>query len=80
MTPGLEELPLAPGQTALWFLGQAGYLLRFRDITVAIDPYLTDSAAATAPEFARLYPPPIRPEDLRVDLYLVTHDHLDQSP
>ncbi|MCC7374445.1 MAG: MBL fold metallo-hydrolase [Verrucomicrobiales bacterium] len=69
--------PLAPDQAALWWLGQAGYLLRAGDITLAIDPYLTDSVGVAAPDFTRLYPPPLAPEDLRVDLYLVTHDHGD---
>ncbi len=71
------ELPLRSGQAGLWFLGQAGYLIRSGGVTVAIDPYLSDAAAANAPEFARLAPPPIAPGDLKVDLYLVTHDHLD---
>lgn len=70
-------LSLEPDQAALWFLGQAGYVLRAGATLVAIDPYLTDSAAAGAPEFARRFPPPLAPEDLRVDLYLITHDHLD---
>jgi len=69
--------PLAPEQAALWFLGQAGYVLRGSDVTLAIDPYLSDSAAAVAPELARAVPVPFEPEALRVDLYVVTHDHLD---
>ena len=73
----LTQLPLAPDQAALWFLGQAGYVLRAGEITVALDPYLTDSAAAVAPELSRCLPPPLPPEELDVDLFLVTHDHLD---
>ena len=73
----IRDYPLAPGAAALWWLGQAGYIVRAGDMTVVIDPYLTDSAAATSPEFARLFPPPIEPEDLRADVYIVTHDHLD---
>lgn len=73
----IRELDLAPQQAALWFLGQAGYVIRSAGLTLAIDPYLTDSASASAPEFHRSFPPPIEPEDLRVDLWIVTHDHLD---
>ena len=73
----IADLDLRPDQAALCFLGQAGYLIRTGGVTVAIDPYLSDSAAAGAPEFTRRFSPPLRPEDLRVDLYLVTHDHLD---
>ena len=71
------EHPLRPNQAALWFLGQAGYVIRSAGVAVAIDPYLSNSAAATAPEFGRLLPVPIEPGNLRVDLWIVTHDHLD---
>jgi L-ascorbate 6-phosphate lactonase len=73
----LDAVALRPNQAALWFLGQAGYIVRSGNVTIAIDPYLSDSAAAGAKEFTRLFPPPIAPEDLSVDLYLITHDHLD---
>jgi len=73
----IREHSLAPAEAALWWLGQAGYVIRAGDTTVAIDPYLTDSAAAKAPEFPRLFPPPIAPEELRVGVMVITHDHLD---
>lgn len=73
----IEQHPLRPQQAALWFLGQSGYVIRAGDVTVVIDPYLSDSAAAGMPEFTRLFPPPIAPENLLADLYLITHDHLD---
>jgi len=76
MTSILEH-PLTPGEAALWWLGQAGYILRSGATTVVMDPYLTDSAAAGAPEFTRLHPPPVAPEKLRADIYIITHDHLD---
>ncbi len=76
MTSILEH-PLAPAEAALWWLGQAGYIVRAGGSTVVIDPYLTDSAAAGAPEFTRLFPPPIAPEELRADICIITHDHLD---
>ena len=64
-------------EAALRTLGQAGCLVRSAGVTVAIDPYLSDSVATIAPDCTRLLPVPIRPEDLRVDLFVVTHDHLD---
>lgn len=73
----IGELPLLADQAALWWLGQAGYIVRTADCTVAIDPYLSDSAAANAPDFHRLYPPPLQPEELFADIYIITHDHLD---
>jgi len=73
----IERYRLNPNQAGLWFLGQAGYVIRSGDVTIAIDPYLSNSAAATAPEFGRLLPVPIEPEEFRVDLWIITHDHLD---
>lgn len=72
--------PLAENEAALWWLGQAGYVVRSGGVTVVIDPYLSDSAAGPAGEFARAYPPPLEPEELTGDVFLVTHahgDHLD---
>ena len=69
--------PLRPDQAALWALGQAGYLVRSGGKTVVIDPYLSDSVGATNADFKRVFPPPVRPEELRADIYIVTHDHLD---
>lgn len=71
------DLKLTEGQAALWLLGQAGCVVRSGDMTVAIDPYLTDSVGAQDPAFARLFPPPIEPGRLEVDLFVVTHNHLD---
>lgn len=73
----IDDFELEANQAALWFLGQAGYIICSAGVTIAIDPYLSDSVRATAPEFGRLLPVPLEPEDLAVDLYLVTHDHCD---
>ena len=61
----------------LQFLGQAGYLMEACGVTVVIDPYLSDSVAKLDARFARQTPIPMRPQDLRADYYIVTHDHLD---
>ena len=71
------EHTLSPSEAAIWWLGQAGYIIRALELTVVIDPYLSDSAANGAQEFSRLYPAPIQPEDLMADIYIITHDHLD---
>lgn len=68
---------LLPQQAAVWWLGQAGYIVKSMDLILTIDPYLSDAAAQDAPEFTRLYPAPICPSELDVSLFLVTHDHLD---
>jgi L-ascorbate 6-phosphate lactonase len=69
--------PIRPDQAALWFLGQAGYVFRSGQCCVTIDPYLTDSVAEADASLARMVPVPIQPEELKVDIYIVTHDHLD---
>ncbi len=73
----IKELKISSSEAALWWLGQAGYIVRSAGLTVAIDPYLSNSAGAASPEFSRNYPPPINPKDLDVDIFIVTHDHLD---
>lgn len=68
---------LSPDEAALWWLGQAGYVIRVAGLTVVIDPYLSDSAGKGSPEFSRQFPPPIAAADLEADIYIITHDHLD---
>lgn len=68
---------LPRSKAALWFLGQAGYVARAGKASVVIDPYLSDSVGRVAPDFKRAYPVPLRPSDLAVDVFIVTHDHLD---
>lgn len=73
----VRAFALSDGKAALWPLGQAGCLVRGGCVTVAIDPYLSDSVGKGAPAFARAFPTPIEPECLQVDVFVVTHDHLD---
>jgi L-ascorbate 6-phosphate lactonase len=68
---------LSGSEAALWWLGQAGYVIRTAALTIVIDPYLSDAAAEASPEFSRLYAPPIAAAELSADIYIVTHDHLD---
>ena len=71
------EHTLSPSEAALWWLGQAGYVIRVADLTVVVDPYLSDSASAGSPEFSRLYPPVIQPDELSADIVIITHNHRD---
>jgi len=73
----IKNYNLAANEAAIWFLGQAGYLIKSNDIVVAIDPYLTDSAANLSPELSRIIAAPFEPSELDVDVYIVTHDHID---
>jgi len=71
------DYELRPAEAGLWFLGQAGYAIRSCGKTVAIDPYLTDSAGHGDPGTTRRFPAPVAPDQLRADIYIVTHDHTD---
>lgn len=80
----IRAYPLEPSQTALWHLGQNSWILKGTDGTlVAIDPYLTDYCASkrTRERVAksRLLPVFIEPEDLAVDLVILTHSHPDHA-
>lgn len=61
---------------ALWFLGQCGYVLKYRSTTILIDPVLND---LTAPDGSsrRHYPAPFAPDALEPDFVLCTHAHAD---
>lgn len=80
------ELPLGPiadqDGVQMWWLGQAGFLLRSRDASLIIDPYLSDSLATKyrGKEFAheRMMPVPVPPAQLRgLTDVLITHGHSD---
>jgi len=73
-----------PGKTAVWHLGQNSWILKGGNgKTLAVDPYLTDFCASkrTRERVAksRLLPIFIEPEDLRVDVVLITHSHADHA-
>jgi len=72
------------GGVAIWYLGQVGFLLQHRGLTIAIDPYLSysvDHLEGFPKNFwVRSYPPPVEAHQLHhVDLVLCTHDHLDHT-
>jgi L-ascorbate 6-phosphate lactonase len=71
------DLKLESNQAALYFLGQAGYICKCCDTLIAIDPYLTDSVEKKSPALKRTFPAPIKPSELEVDIFIVTHDHRD---
>lgn len=68
---------LKPSQAALWFLGQSGFICKSCNTILAIDPYLSDSVAKKSPALKRTIPVPIKPANLKVDIFILTHDHLD---
>ena len=58
------------------YLGQSGYIITTKKSQVIIDPYLSDIVNEVAGR-KRLLPPPIKPEEIRADAIICTHNHLD---
>jgi L-ascorbate 6-phosphate lactonase len=78
----IKRHTVSAGSITLWWLGQASFILKSPlGITVAIDPYLTNScqegAAQEGFDCDRKFPPSIRPEELAVDVIALTHSHQD---
>ena len=75
--------PTPAGQVTLWWLGQAGFIVKSPGGTViALDPYLSNSCKAIGEaagfDMNRLVPPPLAAAELAgVDAYLMTHSHQD---
>ena len=70
------------GVVGLWWLGQAGFALRYGDALILIDPYLSDSLAEkyrnSELKHLRMMPPPVDPAAIRgCDWFLCTHGHTD---
>lgn len=77
-----QMLMLQKNQLAAWWLGQAGFALRFGDRTLLIDPYLSDSLAKKYKgktfSHKRMMPIPVSPGILTgLDWVLCTHRHSD---
>lgn len=60
----------------IW-LGQAGVLFEFDNCTVMVDPYLSDSVKKIEPQNYRRVPVDERFFDIRPDVLVFTHAHLD---
>ncbi|MBQ7089824.1 MAG: MBL fold metallo-hydrolase, partial [Clostridia bacterium] len=59
------------------WLGQAGLLLETDRATVMIDPYLSDSVVKVNPRNYRRVPVEERFFEVKPDIMIFTHDHLD---
>lgn len=71
----ITDTRLPETQLAVWYIGQCGFLFKYREMVVCIDPVLSD---LTGPNGSRRhYPAPFAPEALRADLVLCTHGHAD---
>lgn len=59
------------------WIGQAGLYIEFDNLTVMIDPYLSNSVEKVEPLNYRRYPVEEWVLDLEPDVMIFTHDHLD---
>ena len=66
---------LPASQLAVWSIGQCGFIFKYEDTVVCIDPVLSDLTGPSGSR--RCYPAPFAPETLRADLVLCTHGHAD---
>lgn len=78
----VSSLPPPTDEVLLYWLGQAGFLIRTKQASWLIDPYLSDSLAEKYKgkhyPHIRMMPAPIRVQDLtNVDGVLCTHKHTD---
>jgi len=78
-----KSFEVPKGSLAVWWLGQAGFILKSPQGTLAvIDPYLSDSCGPAAEKlgfnFYRSFAPPIQADQLSgFDVYAMTHSHAD---
>jgi L-ascorbate metabolism protein UlaG (beta-lactamase superfamily) len=67
----IAETPVPAGSVGIYWLGQAGFILRGERTTIAIDVYLS-------PRDTRRFDPPVTAAELGfVDAFLATHEHID---
>ena len=75
---------LSKNQIALFYLGQEGFLFKYKNTHILIDPYLSDyvdkNCCTDTVKWIRNYPAPISPNDLDfIDYVLCTHTHYDHT-
>jgi len=78
----IESRDMHNNKMCIYFLGQSGYVLKFKKLTIYIDPYLTDyienPLGLNEKKMSRLFPSPIDPESIsKCDAIICTHSHAD---
>ncbi len=71
-----KQIISSPEQTSLFFLGQAGFVLKHRGVLVGIDLYLSNCCQRYY-GYKRLMPRLLEPEELTFDILVATHAHED---
>jgi L-ascorbate 6-phosphate lactonase len=76
----IKEYRVDKNAMAVWWLGQNGYIFKSPESSlVSVDLYLSHSCKREYPKLnlRRKVPVLIAPEEVEVDLYACTHNHLD---
>ena len=80
MTDFLQSVLESNDETALFSLGQAGFIIKnIQGNLLAIDPYLSDCVERLEGHigYKRLLPKILQPEDITFDALITTHEHWD---
>ena len=61
------------------WLGQAGLLFEINEMKIIVDPYLSNSVGKSRPDLWRRVPVDERFLEIKPDVIVLTHDHLDHT-
>lgn len=80
----ISNTQLTNNQVALFYLGQEGFLFKYKNIHILINPYLSDyvdkNCCSETVKWIRNYPAPTHAEELdSIDYVLCTHTHYDHT-
>lgn len=80
----IRAFPVARGSVAVWWFGQNGFIFKSPEgKLISTDLYLTNSCATVYKDaginLERAVPVLIEPEDLDVDVFTCTHNHMDHT-
>lgn len=67
---------------SIQWLGGAGFLIKYAEVCIGIDLYLSNSCMDREGNLKRLVPVPVDPNSLKMDFLIASHehgDHLDQG-
>ena len=71
---------LTDEQLGMFYLGQEGFILKFKDKYLCIDPFLTGGVRGVDEWGFREFKAPIEPSELDfLDYVMCSHDHLDHT-
>lgn len=84
MKTNILETELSPKQIALFYIGQVGFIIKYKEKYIMIDGYLSDyvdrNCSNELVKWIRLYPAPIKAEELDfIDYVFCTHAHFDHA-